>query len=242
MKKLFYLLILVVLMNIGMVLTASSQEQVAQTVYVYDGDLNGSLLSDVQVTGEDAVGTSFDEITDSNGAVVIHGAPGTWRFAFMKEGYDTLDLNYDVAETGEGAVYLQKASQPQGQVSQTVYVFEGEFNGTLLPDVHIIGKDSAGNSFEGVTDSNGTAVIYGEGGLWQFMFMKEGYEPLNLDYDVSKTGEGAVYLQRATQSQDQAEAPQEDQQQSFQPVPMQAIANQSIGIQSTAMQTADFTP
>lgn len=96
-----------------MVLTAFCQEQVSQTVYVFDGSFNGTMLSDVQVAGQDAAGNAFQGVTDSNGVVVINGQPGTWQFSFMKEGYDPLDLNYDVTETGEGAVYLQRASQSQ---------------------------------------------------------------------------------------------------------------------------------
>ncbi len=102
-------------MSSSMVLTESAQEQVsqtvAQTVYVYDEDFNGTMLSGVQVTGQDAAGNSFEGTTDSNGSVFLSGQPGTWQFTFMKEGYNPLSLNYDVNRTGEGAVYLQKASQ-----------------------------------------------------------------------------------------------------------------------------------
>lgn len=113
MKKLYYLPILLLLLSSCMVLTAFCQEQVSQTVYVFDGSFNGTMLSDVQVAGQDAAGNAFQGVTDSNGVVVINGQPGTWQFSFMKEGYDPLDLNYDVTETGEGAVYLQRASQSQ---------------------------------------------------------------------------------------------------------------------------------
>jgi len=113
MKKNYYLPILILLMSSSMFLTALCQEQVAQTVYVFDGNFNGTLLSDVQVTGQDAAGNSFQGITDSNGSVIINGQPGTWHFTFMKEGYDPLNLNYDVTETGEGAVYLQRVSQSE---------------------------------------------------------------------------------------------------------------------------------
>jgi flagellar hook assembly protein FlgD len=193
-------------------LTASAQDQVSQKVYVYEGDFNGTMLSDVQVTGQDAVGNSFEGITDSNGVVVIDGQPGTWQFIFMKDGYSPLELNYNVTETGDGAVYLQRAtqiqdqvpltqdqvSQTQDQVTQTVYVHEGNLNGTMLSDVQVTGQDAAGNSFERITDSNGVVVISGQPGTWQFAFMKDGYNPLELNYDVIETGEGAVYLQKAT--------------------------------------------
>jgi uncharacterized GH25 family protein len=195
-----------------MMLAASAQDQVSQTVYVYEGDFNGTMLSDVQVTAQDAVGKSFEGITDSNGVVVVSGQPGTWQFTFTKDGYNPLKLNYDVNETGDGAVYLQRATQiqdqvsltqdqvlhAQDQVSQTVYVYEGNFNGTMLSDVQVTAWDAAGNSFERITDSNGVVVISGQPGTWQFAFMKDGYNPLELNYDVTETGEGAVYLQKAT--------------------------------------------
>ena len=108
MKKGYCLAALILLIGSSMVLTASSQEQVAWTVYVHEGDLNGTMLSNVQVTGQDAAGNGFQGITDSNGVVVISGQPGTWQFSFAKEGYDPLSLNYNVTETGEGAVISKK--------------------------------------------------------------------------------------------------------------------------------------
>ena len=53
------LAVLMLLIGSSMILTASSQEQVSQTVYVHEGDINGTLLSDVQVTGQDAAGQQF---------------------------------------------------------------------------------------------------------------------------------------------------------------------------------------
>ena len=173
---------------------ASCQEQVAWTVYVHEGDLNGTMLSDVQVTGQDGADNNFQGFTDSNGAVIISGQPGSWHFSFSKEGYEPLSLNYSIDETGEGAVYLQKT------VAWTVYVHEGNLNGTTLSDVQVTGQDAASNNFQGATDSNGAVVVNGQPGTWQFSFSKEGYDPLSLNYNVTETGEGAVYLQKPTQS------------------------------------------
>jgi hypothetical protein len=111
MKNGYCLAALFLLIGSSMMLTASCQEQVAWTVYVHEGDLNGTMLSNVQVTGQDAAGNGFQGITDSTGVVVINGQPGTWQFSFTKEGYDPLSLNYNVTEMGEGAVYLQKTAQ-----------------------------------------------------------------------------------------------------------------------------------
>ncbi len=274
-----------------MILTASSQEQVSQTVYVYEGDLNGTLLSGVQVAGQDAAGNSFNGITNSSGVVVVSGQPGTWLFVFIKDGYETLDLSYNVTETGEGAVYLVKSDQPSEQiapsqtnsqleaiskstatrqtpletnatptplvvtqpnqererlnptddsmtltassseqVSQTVYAHEGDLNGTLLSGVQVAGQDAAGNRFEGMTNSNGVVVVSGQPGTWLFVFMKDGYETLNLSYNVTKTGEGAVYLVRSDQPSEQIAPSQNDSQ-------LKAISESNVSQNSDANET-----
>ena len=93
-----------------MVLTACSQEQVSITIYVHEGDLNGTLLSDVQVTGQDAAGSSFTGTTDSDGALTVSRQPGTWMFKFEKDGYDTLNLNYDDRDPGSGSLPYKNCS------------------------------------------------------------------------------------------------------------------------------------
>ena len=187
---------------------AQSQEPVNLTIDVYESDLNGTALSGVDVTGQDAAGTSFEGATDSNGAVVLSGQPGTWQFAFNKEGYNTLNLNYNVTETEKVAACLQRTAQstlqrvtqvaqPSETVSLTVYVHEGSLNGTALSGVEVTGQDAAGTSFEGTTNSSGAAVLKGQPGTWQFTFTKEGYGTLNLNYNVTETDYGDVYLQKS---------------------------------------------
>jgi len=180
--------------------TACSQEKVYLTMHIHEGDLNGTLVSDVHVTGQDAVGNDFGGITDSNGVLTVTGEPGTWKFKFEKDGYDTLSLNYDVMETQDAAAYLTKISQLDSQVAFTMHIHEGDLNGTLLSGVRVIGQDAAGNSFEGLTDSNGALSIEGQPGAWNFSFEKEGYEPLNLNYDVMETHDAAAYLIKAPSS------------------------------------------
>jgi len=111
------LAVLMLLIGSSMILTASSQEQVSQTVYIHEGDINGTLLSGVQVAGQDAAGNDFNGMTDSNGVAVVSGQPGTWLFVFIKDGYETLDLSYNVTETGEGAVYLVRSVLPQEKIA-----------------------------------------------------------------------------------------------------------------------------
>ena|GEM_PF-836410 len=290
------LAILILLIGSSMILTASSQEQVSQTVYAHEGDLNGTLLSGVQVAGQDAAGNSFNGMTNSSGVVVVSGQPGTWLFVFIKDGYKTLDLSYNVTETGDGAVYLVRSDQPSEQiapsqtnsqleaisksttadqtqletnatplvvtqpyqereklnptddsktltassseqVSQTVYAHEGDLNGTLLSGVQVAGRDAAGNRFEGMTNSYGVVVVSGQPGTWLFVFIKDGYETLNLSYNVTETGEGAVYLVRSDQPSEQIAPSQNDSQ-------LEAISesnvSQDIDTNETKTTSAEF--
>jgi len=189
------------LVSSSTLLVASAQDQVALTVHVYEGDFNGSLLSGVSVSGQDAAGSSFQAVTDSNGDAVVSGQPGAWQFIIAKDGYNTLTLKYDVTATGDGSVYLQKATPTVDNVALTIDVHEGDLNGTMLSGVQVTGQDAAGTPLQGLTDSNGLVVVSGQPGTWQFNFTKEGYSPLSLSYDVTQTDEGAVYLVSADLSQ-----------------------------------------
>ena len=110
MRKGYSLAILILIASISIELTAFAQEQVDFTVYVHDGSLNGTALSGVQVTGQDAAGSSFSAITGSDGSAVVSGQPGTWQFSFAKQGYEPLSLSYNVTSTDYGDVYLQKST------------------------------------------------------------------------------------------------------------------------------------
>ncbi|WP_232840928.1 MULTISPECIES: hypothetical protein [Methanothrix] len=176
----------------------SSQDQVTLTVHVHEGSLDGPALSDVHITGVDGDGKSFEAVTDSGGIAEISGVPGTWQFAFEKDGYETLYLKYDALQSEETAAYLEKAAMSsQDQVTLTVHVHEGSLDGPALSDVHITGVDGDGKSFEAVTDSGGIAEISGVPGTWQFAFEKDGYETLYLKYDALQSEETAAYLESA---------------------------------------------
>ncbi|NMC11099.1 MAG: hypothetical protein GYA39_09060 [Methanothrix sp.] len=186
-----------------MAFMASAADQIALTIHVHEGDLNGTLLSGVRITGQDASGEDFDVTTDSDGIAIVKGEPGTWTFAFEKSGYETLYLNWDATKTEDTAAYLEKTSSQevsssQDQVTLTIYVHEGSLDGDLLSGVQISGEDAAGNSFQGTTDSSGTAVITGAPGSWQFTFEKRGYETLTLKYDAAQTEATAAYLEKST--------------------------------------------
>lgn len=193
MKILYYLAAM--LISCGMILPAASQDQVALTVYVHDGSLDGALLPGVKVSGYDAAYGEFAGMTDSSGAAVVSGAPGVWQFKFQKAGYDELNLDYNATQAEEAAAYMTK-NESADIIALTVYVHDGSLDGDLLSDVSIKGQDGAGNEFTGTTDSQGAAIIEGEPGTWQFALQKDGYDILFLKYNATQTEDAAAYLEK----------------------------------------------
>ncbi len=194
MKIAYYLTALLILSS--MALPASCQERISLTINVHEEALDGPLLSEVFITGSDGTGNEFAGVTDSDGAAVISGTPGTWQFSFQKDGYDDLNLQYDATENEETAAYLEKSSGAE-QVALAVYVHEGSLDGPILSDVQIMGQDGDGNEFSGTTNSTGVAIISGIPGTWQFAFQKAGYDSLYLQYNATQSEEAAAYLEKA---------------------------------------------
>jgi hypothetical protein len=108
-----------------------------------------------------------------------------------------------VTETQSTNAYLQKISQPQETLQETtvaltIYVHDGNLTGPQLPGVQVSGQDASANGFNQLTNSDGSVVINGQPGTWQFTFSKDGYEPVSLNYSVTETQTTAAYLQRIT--------------------------------------------
>ena len=117
---------------------------------------------------------------------------------FSKDGYKPVSLNYNVTATQATAAYLQKNPQTQEQVALTIYVHDGNLTGPQLPGVQVSGQDASGNGFSQLTNSDGSVVINGQPGTWQFTFSKDGYNPVSLNYNVTETQATAAYLQSIT--------------------------------------------
>jgi hypothetical protein len=194
MKIVYYLTALLILSS--MALPAACQDGISLTVNVHEEALDGPLLSEVLITGLDGTGNEFAGVTDSDGVAVISGTPGAWQFAFQKNGYDDLNLQYNATQTEETAAYLEKSSEAD-QVALAVYVHEGSLDGPILSDVQITGQDGDGNDFAGITNSSGVAIISGIPGSWQFAFQKDGYDALYLEYNATQGEEAAAYLEKA---------------------------------------------
>ena len=184
---------------------------VALSLYVLERNGNGIPLSGVTVTAYDAVGNITKGVTSSNEPMVIDGQPGTWQFTIAKDGYKTMSLAYEVANTSTAIAAVERIDQSPEPVALTVHVHDGDLNGTPLADVQVSGQDFGGNGFEGMTDSNGAVVIDGVPGIWQFTFSKESYETLSLSYNVTETENTGVYLLKATDYQENLTLPQSNQ-------------------------------
>ena len=194
MKIVYYLTALLILSS--MALPAACQDGISLTVNVHEEALDGPLLSEVLITGLDGIGNEFAGVTDSDGVAVISGTPGAWQFAFQKDGYDDLNLQYNATQTEETAAYLEKSSEAD-KVALAIYVHEGSLDGPILSDVQITGQDGDGNDFAGITNSSGVAIISGIPGSWQFAFQKDGYDALYLEYNATQSEEAAAYLEKA---------------------------------------------
>jgi hypothetical protein len=178
-------------------LAASAQSEVALSIYVHEGNLNGTMLSDVRITGQDAEGNSLTSTTDADGIAVIKGMPGTWQLAFEKSDYQPLELSYDALQTEEVAAYLEKTASSQ-PITLTVYVYEGSLDGTELSGVQITGRDAAGGEISAITDANGAAAISGTPGSWELSLAKDGYESvINLGFEATETEEVGAYLKKS---------------------------------------------
>jgi len=191
-----HLLAALLIVGCCMVFSASAQEQIALSIYVHEGNLNGTMLSGVQVSGQDAKGSSIDATTDENGVAVLKGLPGTWQLTFEKTDYQPIELTYDAMQTEEVAAYLEKtvSSNP---ITLTLYVYEGSMNGTALSGVQVRGKDAAGSEFTATTDANGSAALSGTPGSWELTLSKAGYMPVvNLGFEATESEDVGAYLKK----------------------------------------------
>ena len=149
--------------HIQAVFTPQTLQTVTLTLYVHEGSADGTPLSGVQVTGQDADGVSFNQTTDASGFVTITGAPGMWHFSAAREVYRTNTWSQTISETSTKHAYLTK------QYTLTVAVSPAEggntspYPGTYTYDevtqVTITASANTGYRFTGWSgDATGTST------------------------------------------------------------------------------------
>lgn len=175
----------------------SAQQQIALSIYVHEGNLNGTLLSGVSITGQDGQGGSLQGTTDADGVAVIKGQPGEWKLVFEKDNYQGIELTYEADQSEEVAAYLERVPS-SSPIDLTLFVYDGSMNGTALSWVQVSGKDAAGAEFSGTTDSSGSVTLSGTPGSWEMTLSKSGYKPVvNLAFETNESEEVGAYLEPA---------------------------------------------
>jgi hypothetical protein len=97
--------------------TAEATADTTMSLFFHEGNIEGPLASGVRLIGIDGAGTSVDQITNTDGCVVMKGRPGTWRFTASKNGYETATWSQDVTMAGVGETFVRQESQSPVGVS-----------------------------------------------------------------------------------------------------------------------------
>jgi len=88
---------------------ARTASQVTLTLYVHDGSADGPTISGAQITGKDASGNNFQQITNGLGFVTLTGDPGTWSLSVSADGYETNSWDQEITEADTKDSYLMKS-------------------------------------------------------------------------------------------------------------------------------------
>ena len=98
--------------------TTANGNTIEVLLYMHDGSISGSALSDISISGSDGNGVPFSKTTDNSGAITISGAPGKWQFAAAKTGYDsTTWSNYLTSSKSLNGHLIKKTDVKQAQQS-----------------------------------------------------------------------------------------------------------------------------
>jgi phosphatidate phosphatase APP1 len=139
------------------------------------------VLEGIKVSGWDAEGKSFNQITNEGGYVILNGKPGLWHFRisgeeFVPRTWDAIINSSTIAANRSltNPYFIEKINLPELVV---VYLYvESEAFGPVLAGVRVTGWDSTGKRFNQITNNEGYVVLNGKPGLWNFTISKEEYE------------------------------------------------------------------
>ncbi len=179
---------------------ASIGSPVNLTLCVYVGGISSkepllSVVPGAQVIGQDGLGNSFQQTTDSDGYVTITGMPGTWSFTVSAPRLKTNSWSQDINITSTSPVILQSF-----KIALTLNVHNGNANGPVISGAQITGQDGFGDSFQETTDNDGYVTITGVPGTWSFTASASGFETNSWDQEITESDTKDAYLQ-ATQPQ-----------------------------------------
>jgi len=88
-------------------LAECSDPRATLTLFVYENNSSGPLVSEATVSGYDGVNTSFRKTTDSSGLVTINGASGDWNLTISKAGYSTYSWSQNISSSDFVNAYLE---------------------------------------------------------------------------------------------------------------------------------------
>ncbi|MDD5095526.1 MAG: hypothetical protein PHV74_14290 [Dehalococcoidia bacterium] len=175
--------------------SSGAVELLTLTLYVHDGSASGPVVSGAQVTGQDASGSSFSQITNSNGYVTITGTPGDWQFSISQSGYQANTWSQGITATGTKHAFFLNP-EPVSGVTLILYVHDGSASGPVVSGAQVTGQDASGNSFNQITDSSGYVTITGTPGTWQFSISQSDYQTNTWSQGITATGTKHAYLFR----------------------------------------------
>lgn len=88
-------------------------------------------------------------------------------------------------KNGEYTIYIPEAESALGvtlnQSTLTLYIHEGSVSGPVISGAQVTGFDADGNSFQGITDSEGYVTLTGNPGIWSFTASAYGYSDNSWD-------------------------------------------------------------
>ncbi len=139
--------------------STKTSDSVTLTLYVHDETVNGPVISNAQVTGQDASGNIFQQTTNSNGYATITGYPGTWSFSVSVDGYETNSWSQPVTETDTKDAFLQKSL---GGVNFTSiglnYISLNEDNSSNISFDYIFKAQKSGGTSREINFNNSTSL------------------------------------------------------------------------------------
>ncbi len=107
--------------------------------------------------------------------------------------YYVIAVNSNGKSDPSNTAYIIVTSQTTN-VILTLYILENSLTGSPLPGVSVAVTDGGGNTFSGVTNSNGYLSFTGVPGMWSFTAMKSGYNTKSWSDTITSTCTKYQYL------------------------------------------------